>query len=140
MPPVPAKRSVAAFQSQGSVGRVLPFFFAFMVVVIALQWKETKYALNRDRLSSLALLARFGLVGGIDLVGSLLQQLADQGVGRLENGGAHQAFELLHSYSVGGRGLKTSHQLLDFLVLGEKEFGRGLFFLILRLAPPGFSG
>jgi hypothetical protein len=73
-------------------------------------------------------LARFGLVGGIDLVGSLLQQLADQGVGRLENGGAHQAFELLHSYSVGGRGLKTSHQLLDFLVLGEKEFGRGLFF------------
>ena len=58
-----------------------------------------------------------------------LQQKSHQRVGRLENRRAHQHFQLLDRHPVGLLGLEAGHQLLDFLVLGQEEFGGGVFFL-----------
>jgi len=121
-------RSVAALQSQRGIGRVMSLMLASMVVVIALEREGAKQAIDLETFPSLALLPRLGLVGGIDLVGGGLQQPSHQRVGRLEDGGAHQHFQLLDRQAVGLPGLEASHQLLDFLVLGQKDLGRRVFF------------
>src|SRR6185369_9722626 len=46
--------------------------------------------------------------------------------GRLEDGRAHQHLQLLEGHTVGFGGLKTGHQVLDFLLLGEADSGREL--------------
>lgn len=51
-----------------------------------------------------------------------------QRVGRLEEGGAHQHFQLLDGFPVGLLPLKLHHQRVDFLLLGQEEVGGEVFF------------
>src|ERR1039458_4455651 len=59
----------------------------------------------------------------------LLQKESHQCIGGLEDGGAPQHFQLLDHEPVWLPRLEAGHQLLDFLVLGQKEFWRWVFFL-----------
>ena len=59
---------------------------------------------------------------------SALQEEAHQRIGRFEEGGAHQHFQLLHGNPGRFPRLEAGHQLLDFLVLGQEEFWRRVFF------------
>ena len=69
------------------------------------------------------LLARLGLVGGVDLIGGPLQQQPHQYIGRLEESGAHQYLQVLNDQPVGLLGLKSGNQLLDLLALGLGDAG-----------------
>ena len=81
-------------------------------------------------------IAGFGLAGGIDAVGQLLEEVGHQLIGGLEDCRAQQHFEIQFLNGQLGRvgRQKTGHQLLDLLVLGEEDPGRlvwldrGLFF------------
>src|SRR6266487_995638 len=119
---------MGSFQSQGGIGRIMALLFPFVVVVVALQVERSKNTMDRDLLPPFALLTRLGLIAGIDAVSSSLQQITHQGVGRLEEGGAHQPFELLDGHAIGLAGLEAAHQLADFLLLGEEELRSGVFF------------
>ena len=121
-------RGVARLQAQRGIGGIMPLLFAFMVVVSALQGEGAKHARELELGPALGLLARLGLVGGIDPIRRPLQQKTHQRVGRLEDGGAHQHFQLLDGHPIGLARLETSHQLLDFLVLGQEQFRAGAFF------------
>ena len=66
--------------------------------------------------------------GGIDAVGRPLQEIAHDLSGGLEDGCAQKHFQFLDGDPVGGVGLETGHQLPDFLVLGQEELWRGVFF------------
>lgn len=113
----------------------MPLFFAFMVVVVALQFEGTKNAIDRNWFSSLALLSWLGMVSRIDAVSRGLKQPTHQLVGGLEKGRPHQHFQLLHRDPAGRLRLKASDQLLDFLLLGEEELGWRLrFFFELTAA------
>ena len=122
-------RSISDFQAQGGVGRIMPLFFAGMVIVIAPDGEAAKETLHLKGFPAFALFARFGLEGGVAAVGGLLQQHPDQRAGGLENGSAHQHFQLLHQLPAGLLILKMGHQPLDFLILGQEDFGCGRFFL-----------
>src|SRR6266566_705961 len=119
---------MGSFQSQRGIGRIMALLFPFVVVVVALQVERSKNTIDRDLLPPFALLTRLGLIAGIDALGSSLQQIAHQGVGRLEEGGAHQPFELLDGHAIGLAGLEAAHQLADFLLLGEEKLWSGVFF------------
>ena len=54
---------------------------------------------------------------------------ADQRVGGFENRRAHEDFQLGDRVSLDRLCLKTGNQLLDFLVLGQKDLGGEVFFL-----------
>src|SRR5208337_3067813 len=127
-------RGVADFQSQSRIGGVVAFLPAGVVIVVASQREAAKNALDLDGLPPLADLTGLGVVGRIDAVGGLLEQPADQAVGRLEHGGAHQQLQLRDAISFWGLGLKAGYQFLDFLLLGEDELGRQLFFFIPAVA------
>ena len=135
--PGPSGR-VARLQAQRCIGWVVPRFFALMLVVIALQWEGAKQTVHPQALSSFALLAGCGLIGGIDAVGRWLEPPLHQRVGGLEAGGAHQHFQLLHRQAVGRLRAKVRHQLLDFLLLGQEELWRWVFFLRPPLVRRGF--
>ena len=115
-------------QPQRRIGRIMPLLFAFMVVVVALQGEGAKDAIDSEAGPPLVMLARLGLVGGINAVGGPLQQESHQCIGRLVNRRAHQHLQLLDRHPVGLGRLEASHQLLDFLILGQEELGRGVFF------------
>ena len=106
----------------------MPLLFACMVVVVALQCEGAKDAIDLEVSPPLVMLARLGLIGGVDAVGGSLQQESHQCIGRLVNRRAHQHFQLLDHHPVGLGRLKADHQLLDFLILGQEELGRGIFF------------
>ena len=141
------RRRVAHLQTQRRIGRAVPRLFAFMVVVVPLQFEATKQAIDLEAFPSLAWLARLGLAGAIDPIGGPLQQPAHQRVGRLEDRGAHQRFQLLDGHPVGRRRLEARQQLLDFPVLGQEDFRRAVFFLgskrvvrASRRSPIGHAG
>jgi hypothetical protein len=117
----------ASFQSQGRIGRGVPFLLARMIVIVPFQGEEAEDAVEGQRHPPLALPAGFGLVSRIDAVGSLLQQISHQLVGRLKNRRSHQHLQLLDGHPVGLGGLETRHQLLDFLLLGQADGGREFF-------------
>ena len=131
------RRRAPHLQPQRRIGRIMPLLFAFMVVVVALQLEGAKEAIDSADGPPLVMLARLRLVGGINAVGGSLQQESHQGIGRLVKGRAHQHLHLLDRHPVGLGGLEAGHQLLDFLILGQAELGRGLFFLSPPLARPG---
>ena len=83
------RRSVSALQSERGVGRIIPLLFAFVVVIVAIDRKVTKGAVDRDSHPAFALLPRFGLVGGVDPVGGVLQQVSHHLVDRIEDSRAH---------------------------------------------------
>jgi len=68
------------------------------------------------------------LVTGVDALGSLLEQPADEVIGRLENSRAHQDLDLGHCISLRVMGLKPGNQLLDFLSLGQEDHGGDLLY------------
>jgi hypothetical protein len=61
-----------------------------VVVVVAPELEAAKNPLYPDRFLALANLRGFGLVRRVAALGRLLEQPADQVVGRLENGRTHQ--------------------------------------------------
>ena len=101
-------RSVADFQPQGVIGRVMALLFTCVVIVIAAQRGTAKNPLHPNDLPVGANLAGFGLVAGINALGCLPEQPADHGIGRLENGDAHQDLQFGHGAATRGLGLKIS--------------------------------
>ena len=97
-----------------------------MIVVVTLDRKGAESTTDRDRLSALVWLAWFGLAGGVNLLGGLLQQTGHHLVGRLEDGCAHQLFQFQHRRAAGCLCGKPGHQLLDFGFLGQEDLGEGL--------------
>ena len=96
-----------------------------MVVVIALDGEGAKEALHLQGRPAFALLPGLGLAGGVTAVGGWLLQPPRQSPGGLEDRPAHQQFQLLHQLPGRRLALKLGHQSLDFLVLGEEDFGGG---------------
>ena len=121
-------RRVADFQSQRVVGWIMALALAGVIIVITSERELAEDPLRPDGFPALAHFSGLGLVGAVNAVGCLLKQPADQGIGRLEDGGAHQRFQLLDGQTVGFPRLEAGHQLLDFLVLGQEEFWRRVFF------------
>ena len=101
---------------------------ARVVIIRALQFEVAENPLHGDGLAALALLPGFCLVGGVDALDGLLEQPTDQGIGRFENGGAHQQLQLGHGGAVSCVNFVAGDQLLDFLFLGEEERRREWFF------------
>jgi hypothetical protein len=85
----------------------MSLLFALVIVVVALELEAAEDTIDREASSSFVLLPGLGLLGGIDPIGSGLQENSHQRVGWLENRGAHQHFQLLHGYSCGLRGLEA---------------------------------
>src|SRR2546422_386509 len=83
--------------------------------------ETAKNPLYSDGFLALENLPALRLVRRVDAIGRLLEQPADQIVGRLENGRTHQYLQLGYSVSLWGLGLKPCDQLLDFLFLGEED-------------------
>jgi len=83
-------RGIAAFQAESGVSGMMPLRQIRVVIIRALQLEVTENPLHGDRLPALADLPSLGLIGIVNALDGLLQQPADQGVGRLETGGAHQ--------------------------------------------------
>src|ERR1051325_6239153 len=106
----------------------MPPFFSGMVVIVPFQWEGAEDAIDHEGLASLGKFSGFGLINRIDLISSRLEQKPNQRIGGFENGCAHQHFQLLDGHPVGLARLKARHQLSDLLILGEEEFGGGLFF------------
>jgi hypothetical protein len=71
-----------------------------VIVVISLQLEAAKNPLNPNRFPALARLSGVGLVIGVDSVGGLLEQPADQRIGGFKNRRAHQDFQLRDGVSV----------------------------------------
>lgn len=90
-----------------------------MIVIVAPQGKEAEDTLDLQRVATLAEFARLGLIGGIDPVGSLLEEFSNQLGGGFENGGAQKFFQVGHDGAAGLGGAKGGNQLLDFFFLGE---------------------
>lgn len=120
---------VASFQPQRGICGIMPLFFAGMVIVITLDGGGAEETLDLERFPPFAVFAGFGLVRGVTAVGGLLQEHPHQRAGRLEQGGAHQQLQLLDQLPAGPLALELHHQPLDFLVLGQEDFGREVFFL-----------
>ena len=115
---------ITHLQAQRGVDRIVALILALVVIVISLQLEAAKNSLNPNRFAALARLSGLGLVLGVDSVGGLLEQPADQRIGRFENRRAHQDFQPGDGISVQLFGFETGDQLLDFFFLGEEDFGR----------------
>ena len=83
--------------------------------------------------------ARRGFERGVDALGGLLEEIADNGAGALENRRAQENFQLLDSQSVGVGLQKAGHQPRDLLLLGEGEAGREFFFTPAKRSARVFS-
>lgn len=59
------------------------------------------------------------MTGGVDLVGSFLEELADELGGGFENGDAQKFFEIGHNGTAGQGGAEGDGEFLDFFFLGE---------------------
>jgi hypothetical protein len=126
--------SVATFQSEDFVGGMMAVFFAGVVVVGTPQGGATEHALDVNLVTPLADFSGFGLVGGIDLVSSFLEELADEIRSGFEKGGAQQFFEISYKGATGLSGAEGGNQLLDFFVPGDVEgLVVGRFFLTSAL-------
>ena len=122
------RRGGARFPTPRRRGRIMPRRFAGRIVVVARQGEGAEQTLALAGFPSLAGLARRGLIGRIHSVGGPLQEKAPQRGGGLEERGAPQPFPLLDGPPGGVLPLQRGHHLLDFLVLGQEEVGRGVFF------------
>ena len=80
---------ITHLQAQRGVDRIVALILALVVIVISLQLEAAKNSLNPNRFAALARLSGLGLVLGVDSVGGLLEQPADQRIGGFENRRAH---------------------------------------------------
>ncbi len=103
--------------------------FSGMVVVVTLQSEGTEHPLDLQRLTALAPFTRLGFVSGVDPVGGLLEQPADELVGGFENRGTHQNFQLGDTIAGGLAAGERGHQGLDFCFFGDGDVRIGRFFL-----------
>ena len=113
--------SVAAFEPEGFVGGMMAAFLARVVIVGAPQGGRTENTLDMKCVAALADFPGLGLVGGVDLVGGFLEELADDLGSRCENGGAQQFLKVRDEGAAGPGGAKGGNQPLDFLLPGEAE-------------------
>ena len=60
-----------------------------------------------------------GMIGAVDPLGSLLEELSDELGGGFKNGGAQQFFQIGHDTAAGLGGAEGGNQLLDFFFLGK---------------------
>ncbi len=72
---------MTGFQPQRRIGGIMALVLALVVIIIPLQLKGAKQAVNLEAGPSLGLLAGLGLIGRINAVGGLLQKESHQGVG-----------------------------------------------------------
>ena len=121
---------VGAFQAEDGVGGMVSLLLAGVVVKVAPHEDAAENALDHQRVAALAHFSRLGLVGGIDPIGGLLEELADELGGGLENGGAQQFFQIGDEGADGLGGAEGGDQLFDFFFPGEgKVPGVRRFFL-----------
>ena len=76
----------------------------------------------------LQLLARFGLITGVESVEGLLEKQADNRIGGFEDRRTDEGFEFLQKIAAGSAGGEAGHQLPDLRFLGEESRGDSLFF------------
>src|SRR2546425_1186773 len=128
--------SVADFQTQTRIGRIMALFFALVIIVVAAEPKTSEDSLQLNTFPTFSNLPGFGLISRIDALSSLLEQPAHQFIGRFENRRAHQNLQLSNLLSMRLTGLKGGNQLLDFLLLAENDLGGEFFFesaMVLRV-------
>jgi len=101
--------SIASLQAQSGIARVMAGLFAGVIVVIPLEFERAEEALDLERLAALADFPGLGLVLRINPVGRSLEQVADEGGGRFEEGGADEHFQCLHRHPGGRFGGKARH-------------------------------
>jgi len=73
--------SVAPCQPQSGISGIMPRLFNWVIVIGALQGELPKHAVNLEAAPPFVLLPGFGLVGGVNPVGGLLQEPTHQGIG-----------------------------------------------------------
>ena len=105
--------------TENGVGGMMSLLLAGMIVIIAQQGEEAENALDFQRSTTLADFPRLGLVGAVDPLGSLLEELSDELGGGFKNGGAQQFFQIGHDTAAGLGGAEGGNQLLDFFFLGK---------------------
>ena len=84
--------------------------------------------MDEQGLARHASLPRLRLIGGVNPVGGLLENLPDEFVGGLEDGGAQKWFQLGDMGAGWVLSVKSGDQSLDVGFLGEREVGAGRFF------------
>jgi hypothetical protein len=85
-------------------------------------------------MASLADFSWLRFVGGVDLFGGFLKELADELCGGFENGGAQEFLKIGHDGTAGLGGAEGGYEFLDFLFLGEGiALGVWRFFLVSAL-------
>lgn len=107
------RRGIPFFPTQGGIRRKMTGSLEWVVIVFAGDREGAKEALDLQDLTSLEMLAPFGLVSLINAIGSLLEQEPNDGPGGFENGGTDQKFQLLHGLARGSLGGEPRHQLRD---------------------------
>lgn len=112
---------VVSFQPESFVGGIMSLLFAGMVEVGSQQRETAEDALDLKGLATLPDFSAFGLVGGVDFVGGVLQEFSDERGGGLENGGAKQFLEVCDERPARLGMAERCAQLLDFLLAGEVE-------------------
>jgi hypothetical protein len=101
----------------------MALLLARVVVVVALKIEGAEEALDLEGGPSLALLPGTGLVGGVQPVGGLLEEEADDAGGGLEDGRPKEDLQLLDGGAVGWGGGKAGDQVGDLGLLGKEAAG-----------------
>ena len=120
---------MAPFQAQSAIDRKMSLFFLRVIPIVPANHKAPKNRAHIQLVRTFVVLARLGLITGVDLFGCLFQQVLHESVAGFEEGGTQEHFQFLDRNTIGLLGRETGDYLLDFGVLGEENFGRGDFFL-----------
>jgi hypothetical protein len=91
---------ITAFQAQRGIGWIVTGLLAHVIIVIPFQDEMTKDALHLKFFPALADF-QFGLVGGVNPIGRLLEEPRQQIVGGFEDGSGHQHFHCATTAPVG---------------------------------------
>jgi hypothetical protein len=113
---------------------MVSLFFSGVVPVVAPQGGGAENPLDFQWMASLSDFTGLGFVGGVDLFGGFLEELADELRGGFENGSAQEFFKISHDGTAGLGGSEGGYEFLDFLFLGEGiALGIWRFFLVSAL-------
>ena len=106
----------------------MTLFFASMIIVISLEFKNAEQTFDVQCLPAFALLFGFWNKCSISPINSVLKQKANQGIGRFENRRTNKRFDPLDQQPSGCLTMKILDQFLDLLFLGEEDLGLRIFF------------